>query len=443
MKPTIRSIALVVAAGAFAAGCVSDEKLDSTLAPPPPTTQLLARYVAMGNSITAGFQSGGINDSTQRRAYPKLLATMAGVPFVYPSFGLGCPALFTTPLNMNHTLTANIPGTGCALRQSFTGLVQNVAVPGEYVTDLTATGAQTGAGAAKEGAGPLNLFINGGLNEAQAMQAQHPTFVTLWAPNNDILHAVNVGSPDSAPSAAAYLTAFNAAVAAIKAVPTVQGAVLIGIVDVPDFAPIVQPGAYFFLARDGSGNFSGKPVDLSCSPVNQIGQPNPFGANLVSFHVLSDTSVHSIRCTPDAKYVTTTSVAGAAGGTNEYAVFEARIDSINAGVQAAAGSNWIYVNPNTFADQPGAPVRDNPTLVKKCQGLRTAATAAEFMAAVVNTCPLADAANPFGQLVSLDATHPSTFFHQQFASFLAAQINAKYHTTITTTAPASGAVLAR
>lgn len=442
MRIRIRSIALVLAAAAFAAGCASDEKLNtpSTTA----ATPLLARYVAMGNSITAGLQSGGINDSTQRRAYPVLLARMAGVPFTYPSFGPGCPALYTAPLNTNGRLTATIPG-GCAFRQSFTGLTNNVAVPGENVADLTATGAQSGLGPFQNGAGALNMFILGGLNEIQAMQALQPTFVTLWAPNNDILAAVNAGDTTAAPTAAAYLASFNAAVAQIKAVPTLRGAVLIGIVDVPNFAPIVQPGAFFFLAYSANPlQFGGKAVDPSCSPVTATGQPNPFGANLVSFHIIADPTVPAIKCTPDTKHVTTTSTAGAAGGASEYAAFEARIVAINAGIKAAADANgWVYVNPNTFADQGGVPALTNSTLVKKCQGFATAATLDQVKAALVATCPLIDPNNPFGTLVSLDATHPSTLFHQQFAAYLAAQINAKYGTTITTTPPASGAVFAR
>ena len=39
-----------------------------------PVDPLFARYVSMGNSITAGFQSGGINDSTQQQSYAVVLA---------------------------------------------------------------------------------------------------------------------------------------------------------------------------------------------------------------------------------------------------------------------------------------------------------------------------------------------------------------------------------
>src|SRR5919107_546230 len=38
---------------------------------------LFTSYVALGNSITAGFQSNGINDSTQRQSYARLIATQS------------------------------------------------------------------------------------------------------------------------------------------------------------------------------------------------------------------------------------------------------------------------------------------------------------------------------------------------------------------------------
>src|SRR5213079_1322527 len=49
-------------------------------------------YVALGNSITAGYQSGGINDSTQQRSYAKLLADVIGTRYAYASIAKpGCP----------------------------------------------------------------------------------------------------------------------------------------------------------------------------------------------------------------------------------------------------------------------------------------------------------------------------------------------------------------
>ena len=53
-----------------------------------PVDRLFERYVAMGNSITAGFQSAGINDSTQSRSYAVLLAQSMHSPFFSPLFSV-------------------------------------------------------------------------------------------------------------------------------------------------------------------------------------------------------------------------------------------------------------------------------------------------------------------------------------------------------------------
>ncbi len=427
MRASIRSMAVVLGAAALAAGCVSGDKLITANAPIV-GTPLLAVYVSMGNSITAGMQSAGISDSTQKQAYPVLLARMANVPFTYPSLGVGCPAPFNVPLGP--TRTANPPG-GCAFRAAFRGLVNNVAVPGEYVGDITNPLSPGAANA-------LSTFINGGLTEAQAMAAQHPTFVSFAAPNNDILNAVNLGDTTAAvlTPLATYTASLNAAVTAIKAAG-VQGAVLIGVIDVPQVAPIVQPGAFFYAAYTANPNQFGKPVDPSCAPVNQLGQPNPFGANLVSLQVAADPSVTVIKCTP-GKWVTTTSVAGAAGGAPSIVVFETRIAQINAAVKAAADANgWAFIDPNTAM----ASVVADPNKDRKCQGLATA-TLATFAAAVAATCPGPTAPNYFGTFISLDATHPSFAFHQAFAVALAQAINAKYNISIPLT-PVTASVAAR
>ena len=56
----------------LAAACHEDGLFTT---PPPPYAggAMFQRYVAIGNSITAGFQSGGINDSTQKQSYAVLV----------------------------------------------------------------------------------------------------------------------------------------------------------------------------------------------------------------------------------------------------------------------------------------------------------------------------------------------------------------------------------
>src|SRR4051812_2313632 len=53
---------------------------------------LFNTYVAMGNSITAGYQSGGINDSTQMQSYAVLMARAMNTDFRVALLNKpGCP----------------------------------------------------------------------------------------------------------------------------------------------------------------------------------------------------------------------------------------------------------------------------------------------------------------------------------------------------------------
>ncbi|MBA2626464.1 MAG: SGNH/GDSL hydrolase family protein, partial [Gemmatimonadales bacterium] len=126
---TLRTLAAsLLLALPLIAGCRNDE----TLAAPDVSTSggLMARYVAMGNSITAGYQSGGINDSTQRRSYAAVFARQAGAPYFYASLRMpGCTAPFT--LNPTQARVGGAAATGCALRAPDQNpFLSNVAVPG-------------------------------------------------------------------------------------------------------------------------------------------------------------------------------------------------------------------------------------------------------------------------------------------------------------------------
>jgi len=101
--------------------------------------EIFRNYVALGNSITAGWQSGGINDSTQQQAYPRLLATQMGTPYRYASLvAPGCPppvANFQTQARVGTGST----GTTCLVRStaSVTDVLNNVGVgrskDGKYI----------------------------------------------------------------------------------------------------------------------------------------------------------------------------------------------------------------------------------------------------------------------------------------------------------------------
>src|SRR6267378_7858653 len=81
-RTTIRIGAAALGILLAVAACHQDELFRPY--PNGPLDPLFTRYVSMGNSITAGFQSAGINDSTQLQAYPVLLARQMQTPFFVP-----------------------------------------------------------------------------------------------------------------------------------------------------------------------------------------------------------------------------------------------------------------------------------------------------------------------------------------------------------------------
>src|SRR5919109_4676980 len=104
------------ALAAFAVGCDHDAQLFT----PPPADQLFRSYVAIGNSITAGFQSDGINDATQRQSYAFLLAGQMRTRFAYPSIARrGCPPPLINWQTGARSGTGSTPTT-CDLRNPAT-----------------------------------------------------------------------------------------------------------------------------------------------------------------------------------------------------------------------------------------------------------------------------------------------------------------------------------
>jgi hypothetical protein len=86
---------LVAATAVFMVGC---PEADLVTIPKTSVNQSLFKsYVALGNSLTAGYQSGGITDSTQRESYAAILAHQTGTRYAYGSLNYpGCPATCAT-----------------------------------------------------------------------------------------------------------------------------------------------------------------------------------------------------------------------------------------------------------------------------------------------------------------------------------------------------------
>src|SRR5690349_3443567 len=174
-RSSLRGLATSLGVFAIAASCsvpFSDIQLNHAA-----RGEMFDRYVAIGNSITAGYQSSGIVDSTQRRSYAFLLAQSMGTRFAYPSmFNRGCPALIN-----NFNTQARVAGTAatCDLRTATTVTdgINNLGVPGAWSYDPDSTMSAT--------ANAYTTFFLGGKSQVQRAREMNPTFASIWIGNND------------------------------------------------------------------------------------------------------------------------------------------------------------------------------------------------------------------------------------------------------------------
>jgi hypothetical protein len=377
---------------------------------PPPDGRLFDRYVAIGNSITAGFESEGINDSTQASAYSVLLAASFQATFNVSLLRKpGCPPPLLGPAPLTDQRVGGAEPASCAGFQTpIPQPVQNLAFPGFRIAEaLTVPGGVFGL---------LYRQAIGNRSLVQAMADANPTLVSLWLGNNDALSAMTSGDIGQLTPVAEFRTSLATIVAAMAAEPTLRDAILIGVID-PLHSPLVQPGAYFRVLADDpeAASLLPKPVSGNCAPRAPTGEANPLAANLVSFRAFSDAAVAEVSCADDAPYVLS---------ADEQAAITARVEAFNAALRESALANgWIYVDANSDIVQP---LLVDPARLRKCQGLAAAATPEALRQAVEQTCPHPDAVNFFGSSTSFDGVHPSREGQQTIANALRAALVQKH-----------------
>src|SRR5690606_18586577 len=134
---SLRGIAVAGSALALLAACEGPVEIRQ-----PPVSSangLFDRYVALGNSLTAGYQSGGINDSTQKEGYAYLLGRqMMGDDYAYPQLaGRGCAPPVANFQTQERVGGPTVTDKTCDLRSagSVTAVLNNVAVPGATSLD--------------------------------------------------------------------------------------------------------------------------------------------------------------------------------------------------------------------------------------------------------------------------------------------------------------------
>jgi len=119
----------------------------------------------------------------------------------------------------------------------------------------------------------------------------------------------------------------------------------------------------------------------------------------------------------------------------EKQIIQQRVIAFNNTIQTIAmNRGWVFVNPNTvFASALATTESGRYQDIRKCQLVATAATAAQFQTAVLNSCPVTGptaAPNIGGRVFSLDGTTLSVNGQRTLTLALVNAINTRYGTSL-------------
>jgi lysophospholipase L1-like esterase len=178
--------------------------------------------IFLGDSLTAGYQSGSLLDTQQVHGWAPVLAKQAGFNIVQPLIAfpgapnvlqlvsVGPPPVIAAYCGPTPPVCATTTG-----RDNFATQVTDLAVPGAFVNDVMNTVPMVNPAPGQQQLNQLVLGFPGlGYGQALSQSAQaiaaQPTTIFLWIGNNDALIADITGSTASMTSVANFTTQYTA-----------------------------------------------------------------------------------------------------------------------------------------------------------------------------------------------------------------------------------------
>jgi len=212
---------LIALVGLLALGCSLDTpQVVEVEYPQPQGAELFGNYMAMGNSLTAGFMDGGLVMDGQMTSFPQLIATQMGYPegtFYQPLIarpGVGSTdvsdmgeGLVSGVLHFSAALGGMFPLSvypdtdvpDMLLAASFPVPYSNLGVPGATTLDISNALEYS---TSQPGTNKYFDFILrnptfGNVTMRDQLIARGPTIMTCWVGNNDILGGSLSGQPNN------------------------------------------------------------------------------------------------------------------------------------------------------------------------------------------------------------------------------------------------------
>ncbi|MCW8984887.1 MAG: SGNH/GDSL hydrolase family protein, partial [Thermoanaerobaculales bacterium] len=175
--------------------------LVALLAAAPAMAQVdLSNYVALGDSMTAGFASASMMDWYQDRSYPAVLAQQAGFddfeqPYISEP-GIG-PIYELVSLAPQPVIQPVGIDPGFPTNAEYPGIYNNLGIPTATLYDMIfQTGDINNLLQGNFDTVFFDIVLRNGINTAleQAIGMQ-PSFMTIWIGSNDVLGAVIAATP--------------------------------------------------------------------------------------------------------------------------------------------------------------------------------------------------------------------------------------------------------
>ena len=197
----------------FAFGFIACESDDDSQTQPDeelvadPGSADFSKYVAVGNSLTAGYTDGALFIASQENSLPNILAQRfalaGGGEFLQPVMDdnlggllLGGQQITENRLIFNGSAPVRLPGTPTTdITATLSGSFNNMGVPGAKSFHLIAPGYGNIQGVATGQANPY--FVRFASSPSTTViadaAAQNATFFSLWIGNNDVLSYATSG----------------------------------------------------------------------------------------------------------------------------------------------------------------------------------------------------------------------------------------------------------
>jgi lysophospholipase L1-like esterase len=172
------------------------------------------RFVCIGNSLTAGYQSGSLYKSSQLNCYGNLIANVIGTNFEQPLYSdPGTGGRLEVESLAPFTLYTNTD-QGSPINLNYPAPYNNLGIPGALLYDVLSATNSTDCASYIFAGEPNPMFdlvlrnsvLQIGTQIQQATTLQ-PTLLIVWIGNNDVLgYATSGGTSPSSPTSEAQFT---------------------------------------------------------------------------------------------------------------------------------------------------------------------------------------------------------------------------------------------